>query len=232
MCFKFKDSFLDKHAYSILIILLLIAILYLIHLIYSNINGYSPDSKEIFEAYNALYTTLIIASITIIGIFFNLRDNKLLRIQQEQEKNDELNKIKERQENIRLLISIEVNNNLDTLREFKPKINYLDPLPIEKPSCTIVALNSSYDEIASVFSKEELKILMEFYGELEKLMDDKNWLTNNNDKSNSSSESFSKKPVNFTNIRDHKTSILNLVEKILSLESELDFLNEDTYNKE
>lgn len=33
-------------------------------------------------------------------------------------------------------------------------------------------------------------------------------------------------------MRDHKTSILNLVEKILSLEDELDFLNEDTYNKE
>ena len=224
MCFEFKNSFLDKHAYSILIILLLIAILCLIYKIYSNIKGYSPDSKEIFEAYNALYTTLIIASITLIGIFFNLRDNRLLRNQQEQEKNDELKRINKRQENIRLLISIEVHNNLNILREFKSDINYLNPYPIEKPSCTVTAWNSSYDDIASVFSKEELRIIMEFYDKLEKLMDDKNWLKRNNGKANRSSKSFANQPINFISIRNNKTFILDFVEKILYLEDELDFL--------
>ena len=226
MCFEFKNSFLDKHAYSILIILLLIAILCLIYKIYSNIKGYSPDSKEIFEAYNALYTTLIIASITLIGIFFNLRDNRLLRNQQEQEKNDELKRINKRQENMRLLISIEVHNNLNILREFKSDINYLNPYPIEKPSCTVTAWNSSYDDIASVFSKEELRIIMEFYDKLEKLMDDKNWLKRNNGKANRSSKSFANQPINFISIRNNKTFILDFVEKILYLEYELDFLEE------
>ena len=230
MCIDFKNNrilnFINKHVYSILIIALILTIGFFIFKIYLNIKGYSDDNKDIFEAYNGLYTTLIIASITLIGILFNLRDNRILRNQQSQERIDELDRINKRQENIRLLISIEVNNNLDILREFKSDINYLNPYPIEKPSCTVTAWNSSYDDLASVFSKDELRILMEFYGKLEKLLDDKNWLKRNNGKVNRSSKSFANQPINFLSIRNNKTFILDFVEKILSLEYELDFLEE------
>lgn len=124
------------------------------------------------------------------------------------------------------MISIEVNNNLSILRRFKSDINYFNTFPIEKPSCTRTALNSTYDELASIFSRDELKILMEFYSGLEKLLDDENWLKHHNGKTNRSSKSFANQPINFTTVRNNKTFVLNLVEKILSLEYELDFLEE------
>lgn len=158
-------------------------------------------------------------------MLFNLRDNMILRNQQSQERIAELNRIKKQQENIKLLISIEVNNNLDILNNYKSTINLLEPNILQKPPCTIFALKSSYDELTSIFTKEELIILIGFYNELENLLDQRNWLIKDNDNSPLFGSYESDKSINIKNIQNNKILISTIVDKILNFEEELCFLD-------
>ena len=126
MCKFFKNK-----KYNILILILLLILSICVYIILSNLQNENISSHEIVNS----FTSFFIGNISIIGIIFNLRDNEKLRNESKEIKMHEIDQLKTKNNNIKLLISHEVFNNINTLKEYNSKINIEDTSILMKPKC-------------------------------------------------------------------------------------------------
>ena len=207
---------------TVLIIILIICITITL----TNLQSEAITQPDIVNSFSSFF----IGIISIIGIIFNLRDNEKLRIETKEMKLDEINYRNNKNENIKLLISHEVFENINTLKDYNSRINMKDEtIPLMKPLCFNNAWNSLYESLPEVFEKDELELLIKFYEEIKLLLDDNSWLEFNNGESEGAFKKISMQVRVFTEydlkeIFIHKTFIKEHVENTLSLESDLKFL--------
>ena len=172
-----------------------------------------------------LYTTLLIALISLIGIILNLKDKKLLW----KDRKDKLDYINKKHENTALFIKYEVLDNLDIVEESLPGIDMDDNICIGKLPCKNHAWNTLYKELPGVFDKNELNILIKFYQEIDKLLDDRNWLKSVESKEIGAIESslVQTNPLtgfDLEKIKNNKILISKILNNILELKCELNFI--------
>lgn len=219
-------KFIKNNKYHILLILLIIILIICIHIILINLQNETIAKPDIVNSFSSFF----IGIISIIGIIFNLRDNEKLRIETKEMKQNEINYLNNKNENVKLLISHEVFENLSVLKDYNSKINMKDETSIlMKPMCFNTAWNSLYKNLPEVFKKEELILLIKFYEEIMLLLDDSSWLEFNNGESEGAFKKVHMRVRVFTEydlkeISLHKKFIKEHVENILSLESDLKFL--------
>ena len=102
--------------------------------------------------------------------------------------------------------------------------NYIGKLP-----CKTHAWNSLYTDLPAVFDEKDLSILIKFYYEIEKLLDDRNWL-----EFNESNEIGAIKGSTYNirvltefdmdKIKENKIMISKILNNILELKEELNFI--------
>lgn len=101
--------------------------------------------------------------------------------------------------------------------------NYIGKLP-----CKTHAWNSLYTDLPAVFDEKDLSILIKFYYEIEKLLDDRNWL-----EFNESNEIGAIKGLTYIRvltefdmdkIKENKIMISKILNNILELKEELNFI--------
>ena len=223
MCKFFKNK-----KYNILIAILLLILSICVYIILSNLQNENMPSREIVNS----FTSFFIGIISIIGIIFNLRDNEKLRNESKEIKMYEIDQRNTKNNNIKLLISHEVFNNINTLKEYNSKINIEDTSILMKPKCFNTAWKSLYMNLPEVFKENELEPLIKFYEEIDLLLDDKNWLKLNNAEPEGTFKNGRLKVNVFTEeglkeISHHKKFIKKHVERSLSTEKDLKFFKYD-----
>lgn len=223
MCKIIKDN-----KYYILIAILISLLLICIYVIFSNLQTEKIAVENIVNS----FTSFFIGLITIIGITFNLRDNEKLRNETKDMKIKEQNKIDTKNKNIRLLISHEVLNNLNNLKEYNSKINMEDKSILMPPECSDTTWKSLYAHLPEAFGECELGFLIKFYEKIEELLDDDSWLKFNNAKPIGAFENIRMEIDGFTEqdleeAKNHKKFIKKIITDALSLERHLYFLKFD-----
>ena len=141
----------------------------------------------------------------------------------------EQNRIAAKNKNIRLMISREVFNNLNTLKDYNSKINMEDKSILMKPECSDTAWKSLYYNLPEAFGENELGFLIKFYEKIEELLDDKSWLKFTNAKPIGAFENYRMIVRCFTEkdleeINTHKKFIKEIINSTLLLERNLSFL--------
>lgn len=227
-------NYLKSHKYCILTIIFIIIICFCLLNIYFNFenhnnNDTSKNTNTTFESINSIFTSLIIGSISAIGILFNLKDNERLRNKYAQEKKIESDNIKKKHANLRLLIKHEVLDNLNHAKSFRDTIDVNEISIIFMPPCKNQAWNSIYSELPSIFDKNELNILIKFYYNIDELLDEKNWLKTVNGEPHGVIKGALTYRDELTQydmdaIKNNKIKILKILDEIIKLEDKLQFL--------
>ena len=127
------------------------------------------------------------------------------------------------------MISREVFNNLNTLKDYNSKINMEDKSILMKPECSDTAWKSLYYNLPEAFGENELGFLIKFYEKIEELLDDKSWLKFTNAKPIGAFENYRMIVRCFTEkdleeINTHKKFIKEIINSTLLLERNLSFL--------
>ena len=182
-----------------------------------------------FESINSVFTSLIIGSISAIGILFNLKDNEKLRNEYAQERKFESDNIKKKDANLRLLIKHEVLDNLNHAKLYRDDIDVNEISIIYMPPCKNQAWNSIYTELPSIYDEKELNILIKFYYNIDKILDEKNWLEPVQGESQGVIKGAltNRSPLtqfDIDAIKNNKIKILKILDEIIKLEDKLEFL--------
>lgn len=226
--------YLKSYKYCILTVIFIIIICFCLLNIYFNFenhnnNDTSKNTDTTFESINSIFTSLIIGSISAIGILFNLQDNEKLRNEYAQEKKIESDNIKKKHVNLRLLIKHEVLDNLNHAKAFRDTIDINEISIILMPPYKNQAWNSIYRELPSIFDENELNILIKFYYNIDELLDEKNWLKT----VHGEPQGVIKGALTYRDeltqydidaIKNNKIKILKILDEIIKLEDKLQFL--------
>lgn len=227
-------NYLKSYKYYILIGIFIIIICFSLVNIYSNFEDH--NNKDIyknmditFESINSVFTSLIIGSISAIGILFNLKDNEKLRNEYAQERKFESDNIKKKDANLRLLIKHEVLDNLNHAKLYHDDIDVNEISIIYMPPCKNQAWNSIYTELPSIYDEKELNILIKFYYNIDKILDERNWLKPVNGEAQGVIKGAltHRGPITQFDkdaIKNNKINILRILDEIIKLEDKLEFL--------
>ena len=227
-------NYLRSYKYDILIVFFIIIICFCLVNIYYNFED--NDNMDIyknmditFESINSVFTSLIIGSISAIGILFNLKDNEKLRNEYAQERKFESDNIKKKDANLRLLIKHEVLDNLNHAKLYRDDIDVNEISIIYMPPCKNQAWNSIYTELPSIYDEKELNILIKFYYNIDKILDEKNWLEPVQGESQGVIKGAltNRSPLtqfDIDAIKNNKIKILKILDEIIALEDKLEFL--------
>lgn len=161
-------------------------------------------------------------------------DNEKLINESKDLEKKEANRITVKNNNIRLLISNEIFNNLKKLNDYNSKINMDDKSILMKPECSNTAWKFLYTNLPEAFNENELKILIKFYEKIEDLLDDESWLKFNNAKYIGAFENI-RMEIEFTEedfeeAKIHKKFIKEIITEVLSYEKDLSFLKIKFYH--
>lgn len=227
-------NYLRSYKYDILIVFFIIIICLCLINIYYNFED--NDNRNIykntditFESINSVFASLIIGSISAIGILFNLKDNEKLRNEYAQERRFESDNIKKKHANLRLLIKHEVLDNLNHAKLYRDDIDVNEISIIYMPPCKNQAWNSIYTELPSIYDEKELNILIKFYYNIDKILDEKNWLEPVQGESQGVIKGAltNRSPLtqfDIDAIKNNKIKILKILDEIIKLEDKLEFL--------
>ena len=127
------------------------------------------------------------------------------------------------------MISHEVFNNLNNLKDYNSKINMEDTSILTKPECSDNAWKSLYANLPEAFGENELGILIKFYEKIGELLDQESWLRFTNAESIGAFENCRMLVKCFTEedlkeIKAHKKFIKEIITSTLLLEKDLSFL--------
>lgn len=223
-------EFFKNKKYYFLIIIQSILLAICIFVIFSNLQNEKIKVENIINS----FTSFLMGIIAMMSITFNLMDNEKLRNESKDLEKKEANRITVKNNNIRLLISNEIFNNLKKLNDYNSKINMDDKSILMKPECSNTAWKFLYTNLPEAFNENELKILIKFYEKIEDLLDDESWLKFNNAKYIGAFENI-RMEIEFTEedfeeAKIHKKFIKEIITEVLSYEKDLSFLKIKFYH--